>query len=74
MYPINIYILKPPPHLCPQVSFPFEHFSFGVSSNEVCSGEIIAPAANRPKEGRISFHVESMPPGVSQKWLCGAEA
>ena len=35
----------------------------GVSSNEVCSGEIIAPAANRPKEGRISFHVESTCPG-----------
>eukprot|EP00434_Breviolum_minutum_P017942 symbB.v1.2.015823.t1/scaffold1191.1/size132917/2 len=27
----------------------------------VCSGEIIAPAANRPKEGRISFHVEFGP-------------
>ena len=53
----------------------------GVSSNEVCSGEIIAPAANRPKEGRISFHVESTCPGffvvlkcddfVSLKMGCG---
>lgn len=27
----------------------------------VCSGEIVAPNANRPREGRISFHVEFGP-------------
>lgn len=27
----------------------------------VCSGEIVAPSANRPREGRISFHVEFGP-------------
>ena len=64
VYYIYIYIYmycfsQTSPIFHSQVFCPFG----GVSSNEVCSGEIIAPAANRPKEGRISFHVESTCPG-----------